>query len=62
MNEPDDIDELLDWMVEVYSGTSPQSQNTSSNNLKVGLKNNQIDFVTDGKTSTKVTQHEPKPS
>ncbi len=61
MSEPDDIDELLDWMVEVYSGNSPQAQNISSNNLQVGLKNNKIEFITDGKTSIQVTKNEPKP-
>ncbi len=61
MNEPDDIDELLDWMVEVYSGNSPQAQNISSNNLQVGLKNKQIEFITDGKASIQVTKNEPKP-
>ena len=62
MSEPDDIDELLDWVVGVYSEASPQPKNTSSHNLKVALKNNQILFVTDGETSTKVTKHESRKS
>ena len=62
MSEPDDIDELLDWVVGVYSKASSQPQNTNLHNLKVALKNNQILFVTDDKTSTKVTKNEPKPS
>lgn len=60
--EPDEFDEFFDWVVEVYSGASPQPKNTSSHNLKVGLKNNQILLVTDGKTSTKVTKHESRKS
>ncbi len=60
MSEPDDIDELLDWVVGVYSEASPQPKNTNLHNLKVALNNNQILLVTDGKTSTKVTKHESR--
>jgi hypothetical protein len=52
--EPDEFDEIMDWMVKVYQTNTfddRDSQGTSSTDLKnyeVGLKGSRLVYVTDG--------------